>query len=122
MQNKRTIRLMKCDDCGAEMEMDDSKRFVFCPYCGSKQLLPESEELTRARIKSEVIRDILVAREEAKRARMEAKIRADDARLEREKERIRANEARHERETKSGLICLIIFFAIIALGLIFGRS
>lgn len=27
---------MKCPQCGAVMQMDDSKEFIFCTYCGTK--------------------------------------------------------------------------------------
>lgn len=27
---------MKCPSCGATMQFDDTKEFMFCPYCGNK--------------------------------------------------------------------------------------
>lgn len=36
---------MKCQDCGHGLEYNRAERIVFCPYCGSKNLLEESDEV-----------------------------------------------------------------------------
>lgn len=53
---------LKCKNCGATMEVDPVKRIRYCPYCGSADLIEESDavkisklnnETTRKRIESE---------------------------------------------------------------------
>lgn len=39
---------MTCAECGASMNMD--KKYMFCPYCGSKSLLEEDNEVKIAEI------------------------------------------------------------------------
>ena len=42
---------LKCKDCGGIVEVDPSKNVLFCPYCGSKSMIPESDQVRIARIK-----------------------------------------------------------------------
>ena len=44
---------LKCKDCGGIVEVDPSKNVLFCPYCGSKAMIPESDKVKIARIKAE---------------------------------------------------------------------
>lgn len=43
---------LKCKDCGGIVEVDPSKNVLFCPYCGSKSMIPESDQVRIARIKA----------------------------------------------------------------------
>lgn len=43
---------MRCENCGAEMEVDQDKRMIYCPYCGSKTLVEESDEVKKAKLDS----------------------------------------------------------------------
>jgi len=43
---------LKCKDCGGIVEVDPSKSVLFCPYCGSKAIIPESDQVRIARIKA----------------------------------------------------------------------
>lgn len=36
----KTIKL-KCTNCGADLTADDSREFIFCEYCGTKNMLVE---------------------------------------------------------------------------------
>lgn len=44
-----------CQNCGSSMEFDDDKQIVACPYCGSKELIIESDDVKIERIKSKTI-------------------------------------------------------------------
>ena len=50
--SKKTIKLT-CEDCGGEMNIEAGRNVLTCPYCGSKKLIMESDELTIARINKE---------------------------------------------------------------------
>lgn len=49
---RKTVKLT-CEDCSGVMEVDSDKTILTCPYCGSKKLITESDEVTIARIKKE---------------------------------------------------------------------
>ncbi|MBE5790275.1 MAG: hypothetical protein E7325_11660 [Clostridiales bacterium] len=55
-QTKRSsggrIRL-SCQKCGSSMELDKNKPILFCPYCGAKELLTESDYVKEARINAD---------------------------------------------------------------------
>ena len=43
---------LRCKECGGTIEVDSSKNVTFCPYCGSKSMIPESDQVRIARIKA----------------------------------------------------------------------
>lgn len=43
---------LRCKECGGTIEVDSSKNVTFCPYCGSKSIIPESDQVKIARIKA----------------------------------------------------------------------
>lgn len=45
---------MKCQDCGATMDIDPEKQIIYCPYCGSKHLIEESDDVKKARLDKDV--------------------------------------------------------------------
>ena len=53
-QSNNTVHLT-CKNCGSSMTFDDDKQIVACPYCGSKELLIESDDVKIERIKSQTI-------------------------------------------------------------------
>ena len=44
---------LRCKECGGTIEVDSSKNVAFCPYCGSKSIIPESDQVKISRIKAE---------------------------------------------------------------------
>ena len=45
-------RKMKCNECGGTLELNEDRDIICCPYCGSKELIEESDEVKIERIKS----------------------------------------------------------------------
>lgn len=45
-------RKMKCNECGGILELNEDRDIICCPYCGSKELIEESDEVKIERIKS----------------------------------------------------------------------
>lgn len=43
-------KILKCKSCNGTMEMDEERPILFCPYCGSKELVEESDDVIKARI------------------------------------------------------------------------
>ena len=48
------VRKLKCHQCGGAIQLDDDRQVLFCPYCGSQELLidNDSDEVKIARITS----------------------------------------------------------------------
>ncbi len=62
----------KCSNCGAELQLDDSREVAFCQYCGHKLILStvkKSEHTTIIRNEAEILR----AQTEAKQAELAEK-------------------------------------------------
>lgn len=45
---------LRCEDCLGIMEVDENREIFTCPYCGSKKILPISDEVKIAKIKSDI--------------------------------------------------------------------
>ena len=57
----------KCKNCGAELNIDPDKTMLFCPYCGTKLLIIDGDEVKTERARADAYRDVELAREETKR-------------------------------------------------------
>ena len=49
---------LKCQECGATMEVDPDKKIIFCPYCGSKSLIEESDNVKISQIENDTIKHV----------------------------------------------------------------
>lgn len=50
--NEPKVLRLKCQNCNGVMDVDEDKMIAFCPYCGSKNLIIESDVVRVERIKS----------------------------------------------------------------------
>ena len=98
--SKKTIKLT-CEDCGGEMNIEAGRNVLTCPYCGSKKLIAESDEVTIARINKE---------SDAERMRFEKEKREyeEELRVKKDKEQISSTIA-------IWIIAIIVWFVFIAL-------
>lgn len=55
---KKQTRTLECSKCGGLMEIDSDSPVITCPYCGNKELLQESDKVTRQRIRSKTVKNI----------------------------------------------------------------
>lgn len=49
------------------MDVDETRNVKVCPYCGSKELVEESDSVTKQRIKSHAWKEVQHDKEETKR-------------------------------------------------------
>lgn len=61
-------RRLECKHCGGFMDVDETRNVKICPYCGSKELVEESDQVTMQRIKSHAWKEVEQEKEETKRA------------------------------------------------------
>lgn len=80
---------LKCKECGGIIDADPSKNVLICPYCGSKSMIPESDQVRIARIKA-------------------------NERIEREKER-QKSKRKHDLYEALPIIAGFVFFILIAI-------
>ena len=59
---------LECRHCGGIMDVDETRNVKVCPYCGSKELVDESDQVTIQRIKSHAWKEVQKNKEETKRA------------------------------------------------------
>lgn len=59
---------LECRHCGGIMDVDETRNVKVCPYCGSKELVEESDQVTMQRIKSHAWKEVQKDKEETKRA------------------------------------------------------
>lgn len=58
---------LRCKDCGGELQFDSQNRNVlYCPYCGSSNIVVESDIVKIFQIGSDLIRDVMDRRRKAK--------------------------------------------------------
>ena len=61
-------RRLECKHCGGFMDVDETRNVKICSYCGSKELVEESDQVTMQRIKSHAWKEVEQEKEETKRA------------------------------------------------------
>lgn len=73
---RKTIKIT-CEDCGGVMEVDQNKSVLTCPYCGSKKLITESDEVTIARINKEADSERMSYEKEKREYEEELRVKKD---------------------------------------------
>lgn len=67
---------LRCQRCGGTMNVEENNSVLFCTYCGSRELIRESDNVTIERIKNDTYKDIELNKlqyEERREQRIEAK-------------------------------------------------
>lgn len=57
---------LKCPECGATLNLDDSRKEYFCTYCGTKILLDEEIQRQDVRIENRIIDEAAIEQEKTK--------------------------------------------------------
>lgn len=103
---------LRCPDCRADLEVDNSREFCFCQYCGTKIILEESDasvRRTKARLKT--IDKFLDQREAQQIRKMEdRRLREEAAREERRR--------REEIERKESWKVIKVSLSIVVIGIL----
>ena len=102
---------MKCKSCGGVLNLSDDKEILFCPYCGSKELIEVSDDVKKAQIQAEAKRGIEKDKSENRRGMLSDLY---DARQKRRQQKIDKKQKEREDERKSYpvIIALMIFLLV----------
>lgn len=49
---------MRCKACGGSMDVANEQNILVCPYCGSKELIQESDKVSAERIRANTTKDV----------------------------------------------------------------
>ena len=63
--------LLKCEDCGGAMELNEDQTVSFCPFCGSKNFLLDSDAVSIEKIKKEKEIELEKIKQEGSKERYE---------------------------------------------------
>ena len=73
---------LRCKACGGSMEVQNGQNVLLCPYCGSKEMIVESDKVSVARIHSGAAKDLVFGVidrvEESKRQKIEEQRRKEE--------------------------------------------
>lgn len=59
----RTL-LLRCKACNGELTVNENEPIMLCPYCGSRELIVESDEVKIAKITSSAYRDVELGKQQ----------------------------------------------------------
>lgn len=100
---RKTIKLT-CEDCSGILEVDPERPILSCPYCGSKKLIQESDEVVIARINKAA---------DAERMRHEKEMRELEEEIRTKKEI--ENKQKEDEDFKFSMKALAVMFAFVIL-------
>lgn len=104
---------MVCNHCNGVMNVDCNRSILLCPYCGSKDLIIESDTVIIERIRSQTLKDIEISKQKTTKD-----IELTKLFYEEEKEQ-RKSKSDWE-ETKKGLkLACVLWSALFAMALFF---
>ena len=64
--NVKTVKL-RCKDCGGSLEIDSERKIFICPFCGSREILLDSDDVEIQKIQSGAYKDVEFYRTDAYR-------------------------------------------------------
>ena len=73
---------LKCSNCNGTLTADENSNILFCPYCGSKEILLESDAVKIQKIKYETIKEIALEKQKTESERQQHESKIEKARLE----------------------------------------
>lgn len=104
-----------CRSCGNIMTPDDDNQILFCPACGSKELILESPDVTIQRIKSKTEKEI-----ELEKLKHEEKRRLHE--MEKEQKEKESQESAKYKKSKLAFFSLLFFFVCLIITIVQFRN
>lgn len=112
--------VLKCQKCNGTMTVDSDQKILFCPYCGAKEMILESDNVTIERIKNEREKN----RNETIRgiSELEYKKHQDDTDFKREQLYYEENKEKRKVASQIKLILVLWGFIFLMLGVLIVHS
>lgn len=93
---------MRCKNCNGELKFDSDKSILSCPFCGSTEIIVESDEVKLRRMQNELETERLLAQERQQKRLYQLELEKVQKELEKKKAESEAKSNRAEG-------CLIAF-------------
>ena len=105
-QESRKIQL-RCKSCGGTLDVDRDSNVLSCPFCGSKELIAESDKVQVERIRNKTVKDLVFGIMD----------RSNEYKLKKREEQRKQDAEMHEnaRKTLPLLFLLLLVLLVIAL-------
>ena len=101
------IITMICEACNGRLEVDENRRVIFCPYCGAKKMIIESDDVKKEQIKYDAYRDVSLGSLEIER---QTKLDAINAQERKEKRDNRNSAIIFALMALASILCFIFAF------------
>ena len=106
---------MRCQNCNGELRFDSDKSILSCPFCGSTEIIVESDEVKLQRMQNEIETERLLAQERQQKRQYQLELEKAQKELDKKKAE---SEARSDR-AESCLTAITLFVgAIVAIATI----
>ncbi len=102
--------ILKCPNCGAELQIEANRRECFCTYCGAKALLDDGS--------TRIIDEAEVLRAETEKIVQLKKLELEQERFRKEEERLQKKEALFKKINIFLFITFVAGLALILIGLL----
>lgn len=109
---------MKCKTCGGVLDMSNDREILFCPYCGSKELIEVSDDVRKERIRAEAKRGIERDKGENRRGMLTDLY---EARQRRRQQKIEREQKEREDERKTYPVVMVSLVVIVLLYWLFTK-
>ena len=104
---------MRCQNCNGELRFDSDKSILSCPFCGSTEIIVESDEVKLQRMQNEIETERLLAQERQQKRQYQLELEKAQKELDKKKAE---SEARSDRAESCMLAIVgpIVFFLAVA--------
>ena len=89
---------LRCENCGSSMDINAERDILFCPYCGAKALIEESDEVKITKMNTDAVNRMTDVKLEKARLKLELK----------------KEEGKEDQRTLIMMIAIFAFFIIMA--------
>jgi len=98
-----TTYSLKCKSCQGVLELTEKKNVLYCPYCGSKELIEVSDSV----LKTTIIADAFT---QSVRDRLNNRLQMKQKSLENEREK---RESENQRSAQSSMVTIVCMIGLI---------
>ena len=103
---------MRCQNCNGELRFDSDKSILSCPFCGSTEIIVESDEVKLQRMQNEIETERLLAQERQQKRQYQLELEKAQKELDKKKAE---SEARSDRAESCMIAFVTPFFVILVI-------
>lgn len=107
-QRRKELISLTCQKCGGKLKAKDGEPMLYCPYCGEKSLIVESDRVTVQRIWSTTRQNVVKEKETTKREIPKTELEMLKEKNRHEMEMKKEKQKEDARDFKEGMILFIV--------------